>query len=194
MNIKIVKLVIALLIVFNSPNVWAEQPRVDTKEKVEESWLADAWNKFTIVPEPKDGQRQPKEFSRSIKCAVENFDLFFNLFSEDRDFQLSATPLPLKLSVYSPKYNVTQEELDAREDIVDEILYLDITDLYTSKASFFPNRIQRVNDNLFFSILHNFIDKTAVVKIFQQDTGVYIKFIFHWDGCWFLSEIESWST
>ncbi len=142
MNIRTVIMFIALLLVFSSPYVWAEQDEIAIKEQADESWLANAWNKFTVLTRPNNDQKQPKALSKMIKCSVQNFDLFFNLFSEDHDFQRTSTPLPLKLTVYTPKYNATQAEVEAGKDIVEEVIYLSVTENTDKNSSFFPTVVR----------------------------------------------------
>jgi hypothetical protein len=113
-----------------------------------------------------------------IGCRRENFDLFLHFFSEDVAFQYSNTSFPLKLILWdSTGYD-------------EKPVTLWVNAKHYSNPSFpiFPVRAGREAVPFMYTL--DLKGRDIHLKIFQEDTGYLIQYIFSWDSCWRLVQIE----
>lgn len=167
-----------------APSAFAQS--TTTLENVR-SWLKNSWD--NLAEASVDTLKTNQSSDYAIRCEQYNFDLFFMLFSEDRYFQESATMFPLKVTSVSPEDSPTREDLDKSEDSIINQRFLAKKKDGTG-VNIFPNRQQRALDNLTCSIESDsprYGMNSVVLR--REGTGIHYKFIFTWNGCWFLSEV-----
>jgi len=160
-----------------------------------ESWISYGWKDLDRKEAgnfSEDLKSKPANYP--ISCGRLNFDLFFQLFSEDRYFQESATAFPLKITTISPKYIPSREETDSGLDFTRDVAFLTPKNNDRGGINIFPNRRQRSCARLsfFFEPYKNSGQKISV--ILRGEGGLWHEYIFKWDGCWFLAEITDSST
>jgi hypothetical protein len=99
----------------------ATQPVQQTEISVE--WLRQAWECFETKENflAENNNRSQINFPEPFICELHNFKSFFARFSEDIDFQISATRFPLKLTIRIPPWELPLSYSDndniAREEI-----------------------------------------------------------------------------
>ena len=154
-----------------------------------ESWLEIGWKNLErkeINQLDKSPKNKPANYI--VKCNPLNFDVFFQLFSEDKYFQEIAILFPLKLTKLLEKYPIPQEEADYRDTVTSYTVFL-VKQNNGQGVNIFPNRQQRLCDNrsFFFEPYKNSGKKISV--ILRGEGGIRYEYVFDWKGCWYLSEI-----
>ncbi|MDR1044229.1 MAG: hypothetical protein LBP33_03810 [Candidatus Adiutrix sp.] len=159
------------------------------KNEPEGIWLGSHWKNMEEIDITKTAvENRAKPDNYSLLCHRDNFDLFFALFSEDPDFQRHATIFPLKYSIYTP------EEFKAQKDDPDkEVKYFIPSADKKMKVDIFPSRYQRLQEKLLYTYI-GLCESDCKVGLTKDGTGVGILYIFEWNGCWFLREIDDHSN
>jgi hypothetical protein len=152
-----------------------------------ESWLRHGWSRLEIVdPAQTKIDEKTKPDNYAAACHVGNFDLFFALFSEDLDFQRFATLYPLKYTKYSPNDSYTDE-------IVEKVRYYMPSEENTGKVAIFPNRHQRQRESLVYTLTGFCGSDCRIALTKDSSDSLLYHYVFHWNGCWFLREVEDHS-
>jgi hypothetical protein len=180
-----------LLLSFQPTIIWAD---LSDKNEPEETWLGSGWKNMEEIDSTKMAvENRAKPDNYSLVCHRDNFDLFFALFSEDPDFQRHATIFPLKDSRYTLKLILTQHERFQEDDLDKEVKYLIPPADKKVKVAIFPSRYQRLQENLFYTY-NGLCESDCKINLTQDGTCLAIVYIFEWNGCWFLREIEDYSN
>jgi hypothetical protein len=133
------------------------------------------FNLFTPVPGNKMSNGSEQLLPTTI-CKRENFDLFFNFFSEDIAFQYTNTQFPLKLILWNMKDDKPVE------------LWVIAKHYSESPFTIFPDRARREEIPLMYIL--ELKGRDIVVKVFQEDSDYMIEYMFSWNDCWRLVQIE----
>jgi len=159
--------------------------QTDQQVVISTNWLDENWRKNFEVDEncqADNNDLRQINFSDSSICALQNFKLFFDRFSQDANFQISVIKFPLRLIDISPDYSNGNE--------IEEITCVHLPQ--KQKVSpLFPIREQREYVKYKFS--YNVEGSVATVHLGIEDTGFSKEYIFIWDQCWVLSEIRDYS-
>ena len=152
---------------------------------VSEEWLGATWGFEQNENCLADNNLLKFNFPDFSICDLQNFKFFFERFSEDYDFQISVTKFPLKRTdIFS--------ELVVKDGALKEIKIEKITCFNlpqkSSALQLFPVKEQREFGRFKFS--YTLEGVVAKVKLQIEDTGYCVFYIFTWDRCWMLSEIE----
>ena len=131
-----------------------------------------------------NGNLPQTHFSDTSICGLHNFNLFFDRFSKDATFQISATKFPLKLTAIIPLQG-------PNEDTIILIKCLNLPKNSNTSLQLFPIKEQREHEHLRYS--YTVEGSVATVDLWKEDAGVSIKFVFTWDRCWVLSEVKDYS-
>jgi len=166
----------------------ASQTQTEQEIAIPVEWLSQGWNGVEISESCQtNNYNLPRiNFPDTSICELHNFKLFLDKFSEDANFQISATKFPLKRTRIFPEYLKEEERLILMEEVRCYDLPKNLNTFYV-----FPIKEQRERENLYFS--HTVEDHIATVRLGKEDTGVSINFIFSWNQCWMLSEIKNYS-
>jgi len=127
-------------------------------------------------------------FTEPYICDLNNFQLFFDRFSEDAIFQISTTKFPLKVTTIIPPWEVVDPD---QFGLLKEIKCLRLPQ-NSRTLPLFPIKEERERERYKFS--YTLANSVATVHLGIEDTGFSREYIFTWDQCWKLSEIKDYST
>ena len=169
--------------------------QIDQQAEIPTEWLEQAWNGFERSENCQvDNNNLPQiNFTNSSICELQNFQLFFDRFSEDIDFQMSVAKFPLKLTMRIPPWEWTIDEYEQNGRVPEKIICLN-SPKNSNTRQLFPIKKQRELGLERLNYSYTLEGSIATVSLTGYGNGIAIEFIFTWNRCWILSEIKDYST